>query len=53
MGAVLAVYVMTYRVGLPLSAKLMMAAAVMTVLWIKTAPLWSWQAVARLWSAPK
>ena len=53
MGAVLAVYVLTYRVGLPFSAKMMMAAAVMTVLWIKTASLWSWQAVARLWSAPK
>ena len=53
MGAVLVAYVMTYRVGLPLSAKILFAAVVMAVLWIKIAPLWSWQAVARGWSAPK
>ncbi len=52
-GVVLAVYVLTYRVGLPLSVKMMLAAAVTTMLWIKTAPLWSWQAVARLWSPSK
>ena len=53
MAAVLAVYMMTYGVGLPFSAKVLMAAAVLTVLWMKTAPLWSWHDVARFWSTPK
>ena len=52
-GAVLAVYLMTYRVGVPLPGKIVLAGAVMTALWIKIAPLWSWQAAMRGWSAPK
>ena len=53
MVAVLAVYMLVYGVELPFSAKMVMAVAALTVLWIKTAPLWSWQAVVRLWAAPK
>jgi len=53
MAAVLAVYMVTYGVGLPFSAKVLMAAAVLTVLWMKTAPLWSWHDLTRLWSTPK
>jgi O-antigen/teichoic acid export membrane protein len=50
---VLLVYLVTYRVGLPLPAKIILAGAVMTVLWIRIAPLLSWQAMRRVWVAPK
>ena len=53
MAAVLVVYMVTYTVGLPFSVKVLMAIAVIAVVGVKTAPLWSWQVVARLWSAPR
>lgn len=52
-GTVLFVYLVTYRVGLPLPAKMILAGAVLTVLWIKIAPLLSWQAMMHMWVAPK
>jgi O-antigen/teichoic acid export membrane protein len=52
-GTVLLLYLVTYRVGLPLPAKIILAGAVMTVLWIRIAPLLSWQAVMRVLAAPK
>jgi hypothetical protein len=48
MGTVLFIYLMTYRLGLPFPAKIILAAAVMTVLWIKIAPLLSWQAMRQV-----
>jgi O-antigen/teichoic acid export membrane protein len=53
MAAVLGMYLLTYGVGLSLAARVLLAAAVLAGVWIKAAPLWSWEAVARLWSAPK
>lgn len=53
MAAVLGMYLLTYGVGLSLAARVLLAAAVLAGVWIKTAPLWSWEALARLWSAPK
>ncbi len=52
-GTVLLVYLVTYQVGLPLPAKIILAGTVLTVLWVKIAPLWSWQAMRRVWVAPK
>jgi O-antigen/teichoic acid export membrane protein len=53
MGAVMGIYVLTYHVGLPLPAKMILAGSVMAALWIKTAPLWSWQSMMRLWATSK
>mgnify|MGYP000343710556 FL=1 len=53
MAAVLLVYMVTFTVGLPFSVKVLMAIAVLAVVGVKTAPLWSWQGVARFWSAPR
>ncbi len=52
-GTVLLLYLVTYRVGLPLPAKIILAGAVMTVLGVKISPLLSWQAMRRVWAAPK
>ena len=52
-GAILVAYVVTYRVGLPLPVKFILAGAVVTALWIKIAPLLSWQTMMRVWLRPK
>ncbi len=53
MGTVLLVYLVTSRVGLPLSAKIVLAGVVMAALWTRIAPRLSWQAMRRVWAAPK
>ncbi len=53
MTVVIGIYLVTYRVGLPLPAKIILAGMVVVALWIRVAPLISWQSVMRGWAESK